>query len=297
MPKLPPPLVVDPPIEIIRPLLDQAGAAPLVFSSPHSGSVYPTDFIAASRLDPLSLRRSEDAFVDELYAAAPACGAPLLKARFPRAFIDPNREPYELDPGMFADTLPAFVNRGSARVGAGLGTIARVVASGAEIYHGKLEFAEAEARIDAFYRPYHTALAGLLDAAAERFGGVLLIDCHSMPSVGSAADRDPGARRVDFVLGDCRGASCAPWVIDWAESFLRGLGYTVTRNEPFAGGFITRHYGQPRRGRHALQIELNRRLYMDENAIKPHAGFTRLARALTQFMQAAAEIASRKLCA
>ncbi len=281
---------VEPPIEVVQPAQP---SAPLVFSSPHSGNFYPPAFVAASRLDPLMLRRSEDAFVDELFAAAPPAGAPLLKARFPRAFIDPNREPYELDPGMFAGTLPSWVNRSSVRVGAGLGTIARVVANGAEIYRGKLDFAEAEARIEALYRPYHNALSALMDTTAARFGGALLIDCHSMPAVGGPMDRDPGKRRVDFVLGDAHGTSCSRRIIDWTETQFRELGYSVARNDPFAGGFITRHYGRPANRRHALQIEINRRLYMDEDKIDRSANFQTLAGHLSVFVQrAAAEAAA-----
>lgn len=284
--------VVEPPVEIGRPA---RLTAPLVLSSPHSGNVYPATFVGASRLDPLTLRRSEDAYVDELFAAGPGLGVPLLKARFPRAFVDPNREPYELDPSMFADALPTYVNRSSPRVGAGLGTIARVVASGAEIYDGKLVFAEAEARIERLYRPYHAALAGLIDEAVAAFGCAWLIDCHSMPAIGGPNDRDPGKRRVDFVLGDAHGTSCAVWLVEWAESFLRGRGYTVTRNDPFAGGFITRHYGRPPAGRHALQIEINRRLYMDEDRIARNAGFASLAADLGEFVAAAAALAAQGL--
>lgn len=283
-------LVVEPPIEVVP--AAQPGV-PLVFSSPHSGAVYPPAFVAASRLDPVMLRRSEDAFVDELFASAPPAGAALLKARFPRAFIDPNREPYELDPGMFADNLPAWVNRSSPRVGAGLGTIARIVANGAEIYRGKLEFAEAEARIERLYRPYHAALAALLDDSAARFGQAVLVDCHSMPAVGGPMDRDPGKRRVDFVLGDAHGTSCAPALIAWVESFLRGLGYTTTRNDPFAGGFITRHYGRPAANRHALQIEINRRLYMDEERVERTPSMARLVEHLATFVRALAAAAPR----
>jgi N-formylglutamate amidohydrolase len=197
---------------------------------------------------------------------------------------------------MFADELPDWVNRTSPRVGAGLGTIARVVANGAEIYGGKLVFSDAEARIDRLYRPYHAALAALLDETAARLGRVLLIDCHSMPAVGGPMDRDPGRRRVDMVLGDVHGTSCAPAIVEWAESFLRGLGYSVTRNDPFAGGFITRHYGRPAGGRHALQIEINRRLYMDEDRIERSPGFAALARDMGDFARAAAAMAARELC-
>ncbi|MBI3710944.1 MAG: N-formylglutamate amidohydrolase [Proteobacteria bacterium] len=268
---------------------------PVVFASPHSGNIYPPDFVAQARLDINNLRRSEDAFIDELFGAAPRLGAPLLKALFPRAYIDPNREPFELDPAMFADSLPPFVNTRSPRVSAGLGTIARVVASGAEIYRAKLSFAEARTRIDALYRPYHARLAELVDATAAQFGHAVLIDCHSMPSVGGPMDRDPGRRRVDFVLGDCFGASCAPVLTLGVERYLRDLGYAVARNDPYAGGFTTRHYGRPSDGHHALQIEINRALYMDEARIERGADFQVLATRLGGLIQAVGAIAAREL--
>ena len=178
---------------------------PLVVSSPHSGRDYRPDFLAVSRLDAVTLRRSEDSFVDELFTAAPACGAPLLHALFPRAYVDPNREAYELDPAMFEDSLPDYANTRSPRVRGGLGTIARVVANGAEIHRHKLRVAEALERIRSFYRPYHAALARLIHETRERFGNAVLIDCHSMPSIGGPMDRDPGTSRVDIVLGDRHG--------------------------------------------------------------------------------------------
>ncbi|WP_035692144.1 N-formylglutamate amidohydrolase [Azospirillum halopraeferens] len=249
-------------------------ALPMVVASPHSGRDYPPEFLAAARLDGRTLRKSEDAYVDEIFAAAPDLGAPLLRARFPRAFLDANREAYELDPEMFADALPRYVNTRSPRVAAGLGTIARVVANGEEIYRGKLRFADAAERVRRCYTPYHGALAGLVDATTRRFGHCLLLDCHSMPSAGSggsggAAGSGSGgeARRVDIVLGDCFGSACAPAVTDTAERLLRARGYTVTRNAPYAGGYTTRHYGRPRNGVHALQIEINRDLYMDETTL------------------------------
>jgi N-formylglutamate amidohydrolase len=280
---------IDPPFAVIAPPRQTAA---VVFASPHSGNSYPPGFVTASRLDPLTLRRSEDAFIDELFAAAPEKGSPLLKAFFPRAYIDPNREPWELDPTMFADALPSYVNGASPRVSAGLGTIARVVANGAEIYRGKLSFADARLRIETLYRPYHETLQGLIDATHKQFGRALLVDCHSMPSVGGPMDRDPGKRRVDFVLGDCFGASCAPAVMREAESFLRRHGFAVARNDPYAGGFTTRHYGQPARGRHTLQIEINRGLYMDELRIERSAGFAALKRAIDALIEALAEIAA-----
>jgi N-formylglutamate amidohydrolase len=255
-----------------------ARTMPLVLASPHSGAEYPADFIAASRLDPLALRRSEDSFVDELFAAAPGLGAPLLAARFPRAYLDVNREAWELDPAMFCDTLPRFVNAGSPRVRMGLGTIARIVASGEEIYARKLSFAEARRRIDTLYHPYHAALRRLVEETCTAFGGYLLIDCHSMPSAAGVACGSNGA---DIVLGDCHGAACAPRILETARRFLAGRGFAVAINAPYAGGFTTDHYGRPFLGRHALQIEINRALYMDERRYARKPAFDRLAGELT----------------
>jgi N-formylglutamate amidohydrolase len=231
--------------------LPQRRALPLVLSSPHSGRDYPEEFLAASRLDPLTLRRSEDSFVDEIFAAGPSLGAPMLAARFPRAYLDVNREAWELDPTMFSDPLPNFVNIRSPRVRMGLGTIARVVASGEEIYARKLRFAEAKRRVENLYHPYHHALRRLVGETENAFGGYLLIDCHSMPSAASEAG---GQVAADIVLGDCHGAACAAHVIDAARSLLTRRGFSVALNAPYAGGFTTGHYGKPRRGRHALQI-------------------------------------------
>ena len=251
--------------------------AAIVVASPHSGRAYPPEFLAACRLDIKMLRKSEDCYVDELLDAAPHCGAPLLRACFPRAYIDPNREPFELDPAMFDDDLPTYANTCSPRVTAGLGTIARVVANGEEIYRCKLRVAEALSRIERLYRPYHEALEDLVGATLLRFGTCLLIDGHSMPSVGGPMDRDAGRRRVDFVLGDCHGSTCAPEVVDLAHDFLETQGYHVTRNVPYAGGFTTRHYGRPDSGVHALQIEINRSLYMDEDSFERGRGFAEVS--------------------
>ncbi|NUB04793.1 N-formylglutamate amidohydrolase [Azospirillum sp. Vi22] len=248
----------EPAFELLAP---DEQTKPLVLASPHSGNRYPAEFLAAARLDPRALRKSEDCFVDEIFAGAPALGIPLIRALFPRAFLDVNREAYELDPEMFADPLPPYVNTRSPRVAAGLGTIARVVANGEDIYRGKLRFSEAVRRVEQCYTPYHNALRRLVEDTRARFGHAVLIDCHSMPSPG-LGDRDN--RRSDIVLGDCFGNSCAPAVTETAERFLRGLGYTVSRNAPYAGGYTTRHYGRPRQGIHVLQIEISRDLYMDE---------------------------------
>ncbi len=257
---------------------------PLVFASPHSGNRYPEDFVAQSRLDRLTLRRSEDCFVDDLFESAPRLGAPLLRALFPRAYVDPNREPFELDPGMFVDNLPSYANTRSPRVTAGLGTIARVVASGADIYRSKLTFDEALTRIRSFYWPYHAALRDLVEATRARFGFCILVDCHSMPSVGGPMEADSGRNRVDFVLGNCHGTTCGQPVIDTAEATLAAQGYQTARNSPYAGGFVTRHYGRPQESIHALQIEINRALYMDESAIRRGPGLSDLSERLSDLI-------------
>jgi N-formylglutamate amidohydrolase len=265
---------------------------PVVFASPHSGVDYPAEFLAAARLDRRSLRRSEDAFVDELFAAAPAAGAPLLSALFPRAFVDANREALELDPQMFEDALPPEANTDSPRVAAGLGMIARVVASGEEIYGRKLRLAEALARIERYWRPYHAMLGQLIAETKRRFGACVLIDCHSMPSIGGPMERDAGRERVDMVLGDCRGTSCAPALTDRVESGLRHLGYAVARNNPYSGGFVTQHYGRPGTEVHALQIEINRALYMDEAVLTRGPGFARLAADMGRLVRAIGDISA-----
>jgi N-formylglutamate amidohydrolase len=262
------------PFRLSRPA---AQSMAVVFSSPHSGMDYLPAFLAGARLSLDALRRSEDCWVDELFAAAPGLGAPLLAALFPRSFVDPNREPLELDPQMFADALPPGANTTSPRVAAGLGVIPRVVATGEEIYARKLTFTEAAERIQRYWRPYHTALSAEIEATRRRFGLSVLIDCHSMPSAGGPLERDTGWERVDFVLGDCRGGSCAPGLTEQVEITLRRLGYTVARNNPYSGGYVTQHYGRPAEGVHALQIEVNRGLYLDEASLRRGRGFQRLA--------------------
>jgi N-formylglutamate amidohydrolase len=259
------------PLDLRRPA---SRVLPLVIASPHSGSDYPAEFVAASRLDPIALRRSEDAFVDEIFAAAPTLGAPMLAARFPRAYLDVNREAWELDPAMFADALPDYVNARSPRVRMGLGTIARVVASGEEIYVGKLSFAEAKGRIDSLYRPYHAALGRLIEETAAEFGSCLIVDCHSMPSGASGG---AGRESADIVLGDCHGAACAPQIVEAARHYLARRGFAVALNAPYAGGFTTGHYGRPRQKCHALQIEINRAIYMDEHSYCRRPGFADLS--------------------
>lgn len=260
-----------------------APPTPLVFASPHSGRLYPEDMMSAAALDAVSIRRSEDAFVDDLIASAPGHGAAMITAGFARAYIDLNREPFELDPSMFADELPAFARSRTARVAAGLGAIARVVSEGQEIYRRKLTFAEAKLRIDGAHTPYHAALKGLIDEAQAAHGFAILVDWHSMPSAAARAGaRD---RPADIVLGDRFGAACAGVLPTRVERELEALGYRVTRNTPYAGGYTTEHYGQPARRVHALQIEMNRALYLDEATLTPTSGFERLQRHLDQLIQ------------
>jgi N-formylglutamate amidohydrolase len=278
---------VDAPIEV---LAGGRQAVPLVLSSPHSGKNYSPEFLASSRLDPLTLRRSEDSYVDEIFADGPALGAPLLRARFPRAFLDANREPFELDPGMFEDLLPHFVNSHSPRVRVGLGTIARVVASGEEIYAGKLKYSEAAQRIERLYRPYHRALKQLLASTQSHFGFALLLDCHSMPSAAGEKERPSRPNRPDIVLGDCHGTSCHPTVTETARRLLADRGYAVTLNAPYAGGFTTSHYGRPASGSHCLQIEIGRNLYMDERSFERKPFLARLAEDMRALVAALATI-------
>jgi N-formylglutamate amidohydrolase len=259
------------PFEVVEPVEIET---PIVLDSPHSGSRYPRKFLEASRLDPMTLRRSEDCFVDELVAPCVAIGAPLLRARFPRAYLDVNREPYELDPQMFDGRLPDFANTRSLRVAAGLGAIPRVVGDAQPIYRGPIPVAEGLARIAALHRPYHARLAALVERARDRFGFAILLDCHSMPS----SSVDGGG--CDIVLGDRFGSSAAGWVLDTLEQTLRDSGLGVRRNKPYAGGYITERHGAPAQGRHAVQIEINRALYMDERRIVKLEKAEDLAKAL-----------------
>ena len=256
----------DPPFAVDEPA---SHILPFVFNTGHSGSVYPPGFLRASRLAGLALRRSEDAHVERLFAPVVELGAPLLRANFPRAYLDVNREPYELDPRMFDGRLPPFANTRSMRVAGGLGTVPRVVADGQEIYAGRFPVEEALARVELLYKPYHRTLRALIQRTARQFGHCILIDCHSMPS--SSLGRE--AEKADFVLGDRFGTACAPELIERFEADFIGRGYKVVRNKPYAGGFITEHYGEPNVGRHALQIEINRSLYMNETNLAVTAGF------------------------
>ncbi len=262
---------LDPPFEILEPA---EWRGPVIFNSPHSGSIYPREFLRATRLDFQALRRSEDSFVDELFAGVVKRGHPLMRAHFPRCYVDVNREPYELDPRMFDGRLPSFANTRSMRVAGGLGTVARVVGDAQEIYNQRIPVDDAIRRIENLYKPYHRALRRLFTRVQRDFGAAVLIDCHSMPSTAGARDERP---RADVVIGDRYGTSCGPSVGDTVESALRELGYSVSRNKPYAGGFITEHYGNPAAGLHAVQLELNRGLYMDERRHERSPAFQQLA--------------------
>lgn len=258
-------------------LADDTPSTPLVFASPHSGRHYPPEMLAAAAVRPDQLRRSEDAFVDQIIAPAREAGAVLILARHGRAWMDLNREPWELDPVMFSDELPEFARGKSARVAAGLGAIARVAAEGREIYARKLTFAEAQARVARTHQPYHDALGRLLARARAAHGMAVLIDWHSMPEAAARTAVTPRhGKGCDIVLGDRFGAACSRKLTDLVERELEGMGYRVARNAPYAGGYTTEHYGKPQQRTHALQIEMSRALYMNEKTLEPTEGLAKL---------------------
>jgi N-formylglutamate deformylase len=275
---------LSPPFEIVEPA---DWRAPIIFNSPHSGSVYPAEFLNASRIDVTALRRSEDSFMDELINGLSYRGFPVVRVHFPRSYVDVNREPYELDPRMFNGRLPSFANTRSMRVAGGLGTIPRVVGDGQEIYRERLDVDDALTRIEALYKPYHRALRRLINKVHQTFGTVILVDCHSMPSIGISREEP---RRPDIVVGDRYGTSCAGILAETVEDTFAGLGYSLGRNKPYAGGFITEHYGNPASGLHAIQIELNRAIYMDERRRERTARFDQIAADFTVLADALAKI-------
>ncbi len=244
-----------------------------VFSSPHSGRAYPDALVARSRLSLPALRASEDALVDRLFAAAPLCGAPLLCATAPRAWLDLNRAPEDLDPALIEGVGPTGINQ---RVAAGLGVVPRVVAEGQEIYHAKIPRAEAEDRIARLHRPYHDRLASLLARARTRFGTAVLFDCHSMPSEALRAAPRVRGKAPEVVLGDRFGAAAARGIVARTQEAFERAGLRVARNAPFAGGYITQRHGRPQEGVHAVQIEIDRGLYLDQRRIEPSARFDAL---------------------
>ena len=245
-------------------------AGPVIFASPHSGRDYPDEFLARALLDRQEIRSSEDAFVDQLFDAAPSLGAPLLSAFAPRAFIDLNRAADELDPAVIDGIARAPHN---PRVASGLGVIPRVVAGGRPIYRGKLTLSEATDRISRYWHPYHEALADLIEETRRSFGTAILIDCHSMPHEAIEAHSRPGQPRPQVVLGDRYGVAAGREVMDRVEAAFAAAGLRVARNAPFAGAYIAQAYGRPSRGVHVVQVEIDRALYMDEARVEPLPGF------------------------
>lgn len=259
----------------------------VVFASPHSGRAYSKAFLRRTALDEQSVRSSEDAFVDRLFESAPQAGAPFIKAGVPRAYVDLNRSEDELDPALI-DGAPRQGH--NPRIASGLGVIPRVVANGQAIYSGKLSLIEARNRIETIWRPYHAALQASLDEAHLMFGEAVLIDCHSMPHEAMDQVARRGIRRPEVVLGDRFGASADAAMVDRIEAaFTRG-GLVVTRNTPFAGAYITQAYGRPGRGRHAVQIEIDRALYMDERLIRPNHNFDAFRELMRGVVREIAEI-------
>ncbi|AEQ52712.1 N-formylglutamate amidohydrolase [Pelagibacterium halotolerans B2] len=256
-----------PAFETVRP---RRQVAPIIVNSSHSGRDYPERFLKLSRLNEMAIRQSEDAWVDEIFLRAPHMGLPLLRANFPRAYLDVNREPYELDPKMFREPLPEHFNTNSPRIAAGLGTIARIVSENRPIYRERLALEDALMRIEGIYKPYHKTLQTLLSETLGHFGVAVLIDCHSMPRLNRGNDRTA----PDVVLGDRYGTTCAPVLIDTVEAVFAGAGLKVARNRPYAGGHTIRAYGRPQYGIHAIQIEFSRHLYMHEITLQKHQGFS-----------------------
>jgi len=256
-----------------------AATLPVLVTSPHSGAFYPADFLADTHLDAHAIRQSEDMFVGDLFTDAAASGIRVLEATYPRAYVDLNRGAYELEPALFDGQLPPHVDIKSLRAGSGLGTVPRLVAENQPIYNRKLQYAEAERRIKSIYEPFHQRLTELLANLHGAFGMAVLLDAHSMPSQAARATHHLPAGRepeIDFVLGNRHGASCHAELTAWMRDFLTSHGYRVALNKPYAGGFITDNYGRPNKGVHALQIEINRAIYMDEKTYRKHEGFDRL---------------------
>ncbi|MDF3415430.1 N-formylglutamate amidohydrolase [Sulfitobacter sp. M57] len=270
--------------DVVLPVKDRSC---VVFASPHSGRDYPWTFLRSTMLDQHVIRSSEDAFVDQMFDCAPEYGAAFIKAGAPRAFVDLNRSAGELDPAL----IEGVRRRGhNPRIASGLGVIPRVVANGRAIYRGKLTLAEAQRRIESYWHPYHQKLQSLLDAAHQRHGQAVLIDCHSMPHEAMDSVARSGVKRPDIVLGDRFGTAAAGEVVDRVEAALCAAGFVVTRNTPFAGAYITQAYGRPAQAQHAVQVEIDRSLYMNEKLIRPNGDFETVQRALREVVAKVAQI-------
>ncbi|MEM9053770.1 MAG: N-formylglutamate amidohydrolase [Pseudomonadota bacterium] len=274
-----------PAYEMVRP---QTVKAPVIFASPHSGTVYPSDLTDRLAVPLMDLRRTEDAFVDQLYAAAPDAGALLVKANYARSYVDLNRNARELDASMFSDGLPRTAGMPGPQVKAGLGCLPKVGATGQVFYDRLLTRAEGNKRLEHVHDAYHANLQGLIKELQQDWVETILIDCHSMPS------KQPGRVRLpDIVLGDRFGSSCSGRLTSMAERYFRKAGLSVARNAPYAGGYTTRLYGRPRRGCHVLQIEINRDLYMNEKDVVQNAGFEATEKTVTGFIEDLVEFAAR----
>ena len=262
-------------------------ARPLIFDSPHSGSIYPADFDHA--IDRMTLRRSEDAHVDEIFSGVTGLGATLLHALFPRSYIDPNRNSDDIDVTMIAGGWPHPVNPTSKTLTRGVGLIWKDMKAFGPIYAGQLTQEAVAHRIATCWQPYHDALADLLDDAHAAHGRVLHIDCHSMASMGDRTTEDGEVRRPDFVVSDRDGTTCDGAVLERVVGYLRGLGYSVAINDPYKGFELVRRHGRPDAGRHSLQIEINRALYMDEATLSKHPGILKVTADMTGLAAALAE--------
>lgn len=269
------------PVEILMP---RQQSSPCIFISPHSGRYYPRHFLEQVQLNALEIRRSEDSFVEELFSHAPDHGAPLIQAIYPRAYVDLNRSPDELDPRMFYGPLNNSALKLSERVKAGLGTIPKTVGTGLDIYAGQLPAEEAHHRIHDIYIPFHDAVLKQRDQTHSQFGFSLIIDCHSMPQSANGR-RGLEDSSADIVLGDRFGTSCAPHISDWIEYKLQELGLNVARNSPYAGGYNTHSYANPEMEFHTIQLEIARQLYMNEETIEKHDGFYKLQDLLSIFIK------------
>ncbi len=263
-----------------------------VFSSPHSGSNYPDDFMARVALDPHEIRSSEDAFVDELFASSTRFGAPLLSANYPRAYVDLNRSRDEIDPAVVHGTMKRGMN---PRIAAGLGVIPRVVSDGRPIMRGKISLADAERRLIVAYEPYHSALAQLINGQLNTFGAAILFDCHSMPHRALISAPSVRNRRPDVILGDRFGASCDYMIAEETSAAFTDQGFVVARNAPFAGGYITQFYGRPSRNVHALQIEIDRAIYMDEKSLGRSASFNQVSERLSRVIRTLCDLGQYRL--
>ncbi|HKX07144.1 MAG TPA: N-formylglutamate amidohydrolase [Stellaceae bacterium] len=268
------------------------GEVPLIFDSPHSGTDYPEDFDHTCSRQ--VLRTAEDTYVDELYSAAPAQGATLIGALFPRSYIDANRHIADMDQALLAEPWPHPLSPG-VKTKMGMGLIRRLAVPKLPVYSRKLGVAEVQARIDKYYHAYHAELAGAADRLHARFGGLWHVDCHSMKSVSNGmAAEGPGVHRADFVLGDRDGTTCAPELTQFVRQFLEKRGYDVRVNDPYKGVELVRRHGRPRENRHSLQIEVNRKLYMDEVSFERNDNFPELKNDFDALVLALAEFARER---